>query len=254
MRTIRRPAPLLVFLALALAGCAATQTTAQTTDIFEAAPWAAQERLRYVLNDGDGELIGHGELIARVEGGRLLLEQIYVEANPPENATPTSDDTVVIVDPATFRPVEGWREIVRRDSAGRVVEERFDWEYRAVEGEMRVFVRHEANGRVSERDFRVRDHYYDNESALWLWRASSLTEGFDEHYVSVNAIEGSQTAVRLHVPQEETVEVPAGEFDTWRVLLRTGRATFTAWINVEPPHQVVRWDNNDLVFDLVSTN
>jgi hypothetical protein len=36
------------------------------------------------------------------------------------------------------------------------------------------------------------------------------------------------------------------------LIFRSGRAVRTAWLNVEPPHQVLRWDNSDLIFDLVA--
>ena len=70
--------------------------------------------------------------------------------------------------------------------------------------------------------------------------------------MSVNPIDRTQQTVTLKVPQREQIEVPAGRFDTWRILLRTGRAGRTAWISTAAPYPVVRWDNGDVIFELLS--
>ena len=98
-------------------------------------------------------------------------------------------------------------------------------------------------GEEDEREFRLSEHAYDNESSLWLWRTLDLAEGYEARYVSVNALERSQQTVNLRVIDRRTVEVPAGEFDVWRLQIRNGRATRVAWIEVAPPHRVVQWDN-----------
>ena len=53
---------------------------------------------------------------------------------------------------------------------------------------------------------------------------------------------------------QQTITVPAGTFDTWRLQVRNGRATRVAWINVEPPHEIVQWDNGVLLFQLEQTS
>ncbi len=58
----------------------------------------------------------------------------------------------------------------------------------------------------------------------------------------------SQITVRLSVAQQERVEVPAGIFETWRLQVRSGRATRVAWIGVDYPHPLVRWDNGEQIF------
>ncbi len=111
-------------------------------------------------------------------------------------------------------------------------------------------VTHTAAGSTEEHTLRLRDHYYDNESSLWLWRTLAFTTGYDEQYVSVNAIEGSQQTVDVRVPQRQPQAVPAGTFDTWRLLVRNGRAIRTAWVNTAAPGDVVQWDNGTVLFQL----
>ena len=91
---------------------------------------------------------------------------------------------------------------------------------------------------------------YDNDSSLWLWRTLALADGYTQRYVSVNAVDGTRQTVSLAITARQRVTVPAGGFDTWRLQVRNGRATGVAWINVQPPYQVVQWDNGSLVFQL----
>jgi hypothetical protein len=237
-------------LLLLLAACSPTASTVETSDIFAGAPWEDGESLSYELHNNLGELVGYGELSASVRDGRVHLQQQYIEADPPGGSEPTRDSVVVVVDPSTLRPVSGERTIVGRESDGSMSETRHEWEYVDIDGELRLIAREIEGDAVDERDLRVRDHHYDNETALWLWRAIRFAEEFDEHYVSVNPIEPSQATVNLRVPQLESIEVPAGEFDAWRIIVRTGRAVRTAWINADPPHEVLRWDNGEVIFEL----
>ena len=57
----------------------------------------------------------------------------------------------------------------------------------------------------------------------------------------------------MQTPARETIEVPAGSFEAWRVIVRNGRAIRSAWINVEAPHQLLQWDNGDLIFRLTAS-
>lgn len=249
-RRRRAASALLVLALLAVAACGAASPAAQTTDVYHGAPWGAGERLEYSLRNESGDLLGHGLLLARIdEDGRLLLEQQYIE-EAPEGVRPIEDDVVVVVDPATLRPIEGWRDIVRRDSDGTPIEERYEWEYVDGADERRLVARLVTRDGVDERDFAVRQHHYDNETSLWLWRSIDFIDDYDEQYTSVNPMERSQQTVNIRIPQVEEIDVPAGEFRAWRIVVRTGRAARTAWVNVDPPHEVLRWDNGEIIFDL----
>jgi hypothetical protein len=91
---------------------------------------------------------------------------------------------------------------------------------------------------------------YENESSLWLWRTLPFAEDYRARYVSVNVVERKRQTVELEVTGQQTITVPAGTFNTWRLQVRNGRATRVAWINVDAPHQIVRWDNGSTVLSL----
>ncbi|MDA0269651.1 MAG: DUF3108 domain-containing protein [Chloroflexi bacterium] len=238
--------------ALLAAGCQGATPSAPTGDIVGSAAWAAEERLVYYLRTVEGDLVGHGTLETHLDGDRLVLVQQYTEAGTPAGGTPATDTTIVTVDATTFAAVSGERVIVRRASDDSMSEERYDWTYEVdAEGDLRLASIRTQGGDTDEGSVRLRDYAFDNESSLWLWRTLAFEEGFNRNYVSVNPMDRSQQTVNLQVPQRETVTVPAGEFEAWRLIFRSGRAVRTAWISVDAPHVVLRWDNGDLVFELV---
>ena len=53
------------------------------------------------------------------------------------------------------------------------------------------------------------------------------------------------------VRAQEQVEAPGGTSQAWRILLRNGRAVRTAWISLDTPHRIMRWDNGETIFELV---
>ena len=215
-------------------------------------PFAPGERLAYTLHDELGTVVAEGFLSVSDSGGDLLLQQEFVAKGAAEGAEPGRDTIEVVVDPAAFKPSRGSRVIAEPGTGESSAVERYEWRYRSEDGESQLEVARIRDGKAEEDNLRLREHHYDNESALWLWRALDLAEGYEASYVSVSATDGAQQTVDLRVTQRESVEVPAGRFDTWRLQVRTGRATGVAWINVEAPHEIVQWDNGRVIFRLAA--
>ncbi len=202
------------------------------------------ERLEYALVQ-DGVTLGTGTLQSRVqEDGSWALRQAYVSTTNTEHL----DETEAVVTEA-FAPRSSSRLVANMGNVDQVATE-----YRTVEGRaVATFTRAttgEAPGKPA--DLRLREHAFDNESAFWLWRALPLEEGYHARYTSVNAFERSQSTVDLTAVGVVGVTVPAGSFEAWRVLVVSGRATRTAWIEVAPPHRMVQWDNGVAFMQLVT--
>ncbi|MGE3961475.1 MAG: DUF3108 domain-containing protein [Dehalococcoidia bacterium] len=232
--------------------CASETSSAETSDIFEAAPWPSGESLQYQVVNAEGDRLGTGTLESMADAGVIALHQRYVEAETPAGAEQVRDDITVWVNASTFRPERGERIAVGRDDDGNVTTDRWEWTYGVEDGETVITVVHDdGEGEPEEHTLRLRDHYYDNESSLWLWRSVDLSEEHEAFYVSVNALERSQQTVNLRVPQTEVVTVPAGEFEAYRLLFRNGRAVRTAWIEAAEPHRVLRWDNGSSILELL---
>jgi hypothetical protein len=56
------------------------------------------------------------------------------------------------------------------------------------------------------------------------------------------------------VKEKEDVQVPAGNFQAWRLEIRSGGRTQKAWYADDARRTLVRYDNGELVFELESIN
>ena len=241
-----RPLPTfsVALVVLLLAACSSTSPGGiEPGDIVVQHPFVDGERYHYRLLNDDAEVIATGTLTTQMAGDRLQLSQEYVEA-PVEGREPTRDYSAITVDAQTLKPLEVIREITSVDEV-----DRYDARYE--DGQLEVLLTRTGDKvETRERSLPVPEHAYDNESALWLWRAIDLREDYEGAYISMNIVETSRQTADLTVTGQETVTVPAGTFNAWRLQIRNGRATRVAWINVEAPHQIVRWDNSETVFEL----
>ena len=102
------------------------------------------------------------------------------------------------------------------------------------------------------RTIEIGAHDYEDQSSLWLWRTLALGEGLDARYTTVDPREGGRVTANVMQVDRQTLETPVGAFDTWVLQIRTGRETVNVWVHVEAPHQVVRFDNGRLFFELDS--
>ena len=80
---------------------------------------------------------------------------------------------------------------------------------------------------------------------------SPLGEDLDERYTTVDPREGGRVTANVVQIDRQMLETPFGlTYDTWVLQIRTGRETVNVWIHVNPPHEVVRFDNGRLFFEL----
>jgi len=233
--------------------CNSATPTAQTSPIVTKVPFIDGERLMYELVDIDGVLIGHGELSAHIEGSRFILTQNYKSVSNEVQSSAT-DVTDLAVDLTTLAPFGALREARSLNRDGEQDRQVWEWGY-SNEGDGDLLtITNVANGANDRDELELQRNYYDNESSLWLWRTLDFNEELDLNYVSVNPIENTQQTVNIQTPAIETIAVPAGTFEAWRLIVRNGRAIRSAWISIDLPHQILQWDNGDIIFRLVDTN
>jgi hypothetical protein len=223
-----------------VAGCSgdSSASSGDTSAVVTNIPFADGERLTYELRDDHG-VIGHGTLTVARDGDQLVLKQDYEEATAPEGQKPTADHSTASVDATTLAPSSVERVVEQRDGT-----DTYSGAY-AADGSSVTMTK---DGDSKDRTIELPEHAYENESSLWLWRTLAFSEDYKSRYVSVNAVERTRQTVELEVTGQQKITVPAGTFDTWRLQVRNGRATRVAWINVDAPHQIVRWDNGSTVF------
>jgi hypothetical protein len=238
------------------AACGAGED-APTSKIFAAPPWESSERATYDLLDEGRRLYGVCILETASTGATTELARLCTDSEGGGNR----DDGSAVVDSGTLQPISSQRVLVNTDSGTRT---EFSGEYlldsvvlsharsdlqtpEEIEDERRT-VRD-----LPEPDDRSPDPgYYDDESLFWLVRGIPLEEGWEGAYHNVNLGTAGISVAEVFVEQRETIAVPAGEFETWRIRLRTASITQRIWVEVEAPHRMIRADIERARYELRS--
>ncbi len=220
---------------LLLAACVVDEPVA-TKDIVSTIPWQDSERAEYLRIDRDnGEERGRGVLTVTRQNGAFELGLRFSDQR-------NSDEVVVLVDAATLKPISVHREIT---SEATTITGEYDFE----EGIIRITII-DKDGDERPVPLRLEEHYYDNESSLFLWRTIPFEEGYEASYYSVLANQRSHKLVTVRVAGTEEITVPAGTFQTWRVEIRFGSTKQVAWYADTPERTLVQYDNSRQIMQL----
>lgn len=82
--------------------------------------------------------------------------------------------------------------------------------------------------------------YYDTEQTVQLLRAMPLKQRFAATVNVLDTPGASPISARVRVVGQETVRVPAGEFECWRIDVQG--LSMRAWVAITPPHQLVMFE------------
>jgi hypothetical protein len=230
---IRLRAALLLFIVPILLLACTNEPDVDTSDIVTNIPWQSGERLDYRLVEDDGDQVGTGTLTATQSGSNFELVAQF--------ESDISDDTSkVIVKSQDLKPVSSTRLIITEDD------------------EELIEVTYTDQGAVikqgdKQSGMSVPEHSYDNDSSLWLWRTIDFSEDYESAYITLITNRRSRQTVVLEVAGKESVTVPAGTFDAWRLEIRTANARQVAWIADTPRRTLLKYDNDrNLIFELTS--
>lgn len=226
-------APAFVVVA-ALAACGSDEEK-QISKVFVAPPWPAEESLEYRLaRTEDDEEYGSCTIKTGPEDGKTRLDLVCTDGT-------NSDTGTVLVDSETLQPFSSNRTVIHPEDDERL-------SFTATYDPPIVTFLSDENGktRETERELPEPDElspdpgYYDDVSLLWLVRGVDLREGYEGSFQDVNAGTGQVFRVDLKVEEQETVSVPAGEFTTWRVRIRTASITNYYWIESDGAHRLIK--------------
>lgn len=238
----RIPAPAVaagVAILTLLAACSGGSEPLIATDVVSAIPWGESETTTYAVTQHDIE----GECVLSIEddGDNVTLSQ----ACEGEGFV----DTVTFVANAeTLRPVTTARTITGPD--GEVTCD-------ATYDDSTVSSRWISPDDERVGDLDVPDLSYDTWGDVFLWRTIDFAEGYDQHYIDVASCNNPRktpelVGIRIRVDGIEEVEVPEGTYEAWHLRILSEGHDQDAWISTADDRQLVKYDNGDQVFELVS--
>lgn len=222
-----------------LAACTGGSEPLIANDVVSAIPWDSSEAATYRVTQDDVE----GECVLSIEGNgaRVSLDQ----ACEGEGFT---DTVSVVADAQTLRPVTTKRTIT--GPGGEVTCE-------ATYNGSSVTARWISPDDERENDLAVPDVSYDTWGDLFLWRTIAYGEGYDRNYIDVGSCNNPRkkpelVGIRLIVDGIEEVVVPQGTYEAWHLRIRSEGHTQDAWFSTDDDRLLVKYDNGDQVFELIS--
>jgi len=222
----------------------ADQETLPTQDVVVSVPWKVGEEATYSIVDDHNKVLGTGVLRIDQEDGQLRLSQHY--QNPDFD-----DSSSVLADPETLKPVEAERVITGKDGVLRI-----EVHYAGGIAEIERVATEQGKDeqrRVDRMD--VPEHAYDTGVSLFLWRTIPMQVDYRAAYRSMaTAVVGKsqENTVTLRVLRQETVEVPAGTFEAWRLEIRAPGVEQTAWYSADAARLLLKYDSGQNTFLLES--
>jgi len=230
----------LLWTSLLLACSSPSQFDAPTNPVAQI-PWPDYERLTYAILDQTDTNLGTLVLETKREGGEYLLRLRF-----ELDSAGVTDEVEVRVDAETLAPLSYRREAV---SAEERITVSGDYSGGGEQGLSVDAVVGERGGRTEER-VGAGPFAFDNDSSAWLWRSIDFAPDRELTYRSVNVYRQRSQLVQLAVRGQDTLRGPAGDVVVWQVVVTPGVEISRAWYDIDPPHRLIRWDQQPRRFIL----
>ncbi|MBN2477357.1 MAG: tetratricopeptide repeat protein [Pirellulales bacterium] len=192
-------------------------------------PWVDGEYLELRIKLGGRLDIGDFILSARLgEVGGREVWHLGLNRNIAVNS-PNLGLSQVVADRQTFRPI---RSEFRHSLLGNVAA---DYE------PGKVTIRSKGNdGEESVKKFDLDGVYYDNEQGWHLFRRLPLADDYKRQMPICATFGTGPIKLDVEVTGKETVEVPAGRFECYKLLVKPVQQTF--WVSTDAHRYVVKFE------------
>lgn len=223
---------------LTLAGCGVGSAEFQSLSVGEA-PWTDGEVTLYQITNSAGEDAGQMRITLSTLDSESRLMQREVGGLFRENLE-------ITMKASNLRPIGS--HLTRTHNDG---EEQITATYNGSKVNMQFTTKRNV---TTDEQVSIPSDSYDYRSIMMLLRALPLENGYATKINGYLPISGSLERMEIIVNRSETVEVPAGSFQTWKVLMNTRSNRSTAWLSAEAPYLLVKYEDgaNGATFELQS--
>lgn len=191
------------------------------------APWQDGEKVVFNVVDKNGATVGSEEIgYSKADSAWLLTIA---------DKFPTLEQTMKVrLDAATLKPLGEEKTIKAQGTDATVTTT-----YQGSKLDIKAVV----NGETKSASIDVPSDALDNDQILVTLRALKFADGYEGRYVNVVSANAAKINTTIRVQGKETVVVPAGSFEAWKLELDFGQAKQYAWYQVASPNQMVQYDN-----------
>ena len=157
-----------------------------------------------------------------------------------------TDEVSVWVDAESLQPIRYERYA---ESSEATLTAEADYRVNA-DGEIVADARVDDDGEITEETIEAGQFAFDNDSSAWLWRTLAFKQDLELTYRSVNVIQQRSQLVQVAVRGQDTLRGPEGDVVVWQVVATPGVEVSRAWYEIDPPHRMIRWDQQPRRFVL----
>ena len=236
----------LSLVALLFVACGSETDFADPQNPVSQIAWPDFERLHYDMFDQTDTLLGTLILETVREADRYRLSLAF-DLNSEDGRV--TDTVTVWVDAETLRPIRYEREAQSpKESLSATADYQVDGE-----GEVTADVvidEDDEDGEIIEERVAAGRFAFDNDSSAWLWRSLAFRQDLELTYRSVNVLQRRSQLVQVAVRGQDTLRGPEGDVVVWQLVATPGVEISRAWYEIEPPHRLIRWDQQPRRFIL----
>lgn len=231
-------------LAALAAACGSESNFDDPEDPVAQIAWPDFERLHYDILDQTDVL--RGTLVLET----IRQDDVYQVSLrfrlDTESGEVVTDDVSVWVDAESLQPIRYERRAV---SSEKTVTAEADYRINS-DGEVSAEIVLNDDGEITEETVEAGVFAFDNDSSAWLWRTLAFEQDLELTYRSVNVVQRRSQLVQVAVRGQDTLRGPEGDVVVWQVVATPGVEVSRAWYEIDPPHRLVRWDQQPRRFIL----
>ncbi len=211
-------------------------TTTAPTVLQLTPPWQGAEHAEYnIVKSSDHSALGTSTIDIQPAADSTTIEQRY-------QIGPVTQHFVVKVDPRTLKPLVSDQDLAGSPNA-------FSLTATYADNKLSITAKTAQGDKNASLD--VSPDAYDNNSLLTILRGLPFRTGTAATFTNVVTANAAQIKSTASVAGQESVTVPAGTFDTYKVVMEFGGAQKqTAWYEVAAPHRLIQYDNGATQFVL----
>jgi hypothetical protein len=228
--------------AFLLAACGRTEVQPLT---FDTPPWLAGEVSEYQITDVNGQPAGMARY--EISRGQSPNEQTGWSIRRQTLAQGVTEVVIVEMNDG-LRPLSSWLE---RLSGAQHQQERVKATYNRGQVDMELTT---AMNNITYQQANIPSDARDGNLLLPVVRALPLQLGYATRINSFLPIVGQSETYLIRVRGSEQITVPAGTFETFKVVLESRGNETTAWFTQDAPHLLVKYvdGRNAGTFELTS--
>ena len=194
-------------------------------------PWADRELINYTIQDYDGNEVGFiGLTLARDLRDTYVLKQVYIFKQQVATRL-----MIVKVRADNLKPITGVITL-GNISPTPLIEYHYENSVLNIESS-------DTEGEVTYKTIDIPEDAYDNYELPFMLRAMPFKIGYTATFTNVIVNRAEKQIATVTVVGEEELQVPAGNFDTYKVEFTSDGNKKYFWYAQEKPHYLVKLDD-----------